>query len=163
MKLTPLVHEEIIGNNRFNYYIEVKAGIPELAVTVAAQAATINFSTAYKYNRINNVALIVQEAFENTADAAYNSLLVDVGDASDADGWIAAAQVNKNAGALIKAAYKTGALVAPKDYAADSVLSMTITPMAAKTLASLNRGSFIVLFDLYKFPTPIDVDAAAKS
>jgi hypothetical protein len=157
-QLHPLIHPEIIGQNQFNYYMEFKAAdIPAgLAVNTPY---TLNFGTAYKYNRVNNVALIVQDPFWDTADATQISTLVDVGDAGTPTGYIAAAQVNKYAGALIKAAYKTGGITVPKDYAANTLLDIIFTPGATWSLSNLKRGSLIVLFDLFKFSPPIDTDS----
>ena len=157
-QLHPLIEPEIDGANQYTHYMEFKSGdIP--AGLANAAAYTLNFGTAYKYNRVNTVALIVQQPFADTADAANNSTLVDVGDAAAANGYIAAAEVNLNAGALIKAAYKTGATAVPKDYAANAILSITLTPPAGKSLSNLKRGSLIVLFNLFKFPPPIDTDS----
>src|SRR4030095_3465855 len=157
-QLRPLIEPEVVGVNKYTHYMEIKSSdIP--AGLAAAAPWTVFFGSFYKYNRVNGVALIVQQGFENTADAAFNSVLVDVGDAGDPDGYITVAQCAAKAGALIKVAYKTGAYTVPKDYAADTVLQFTLTPGAGKSLSNLKRGSVIVLFDLFKFPPPIDTDS----
>jgi hypothetical protein len=108
---------------------------------------------------MNNVALIVQQGFEDTGAPTFDSVMVDVGDAGDPDGYITQAQVAAKAGALIKVAWKTGAYVVPKDYAANTVAECTLTPKTAFSLSNLRKGSLIVLFNLFKFPPPIDTDS----
>jgi hypothetical protein len=157
-KLTPLVDDEIIGQNQFTHYMELKAADIPAGMAVAT-AWTFVFGTAYKYNRVNNVAVIVQQPFSDPADAANNSTLLDVGDAAATNGYIAAAQINGNSGALIKIAWKTGATAVPKDYAADTTLDFILTPPAGKTLSNLKRGSVMILFNLFKLSPPFDTDS----
>jgi hypothetical protein len=156
--IRPLVDEEIDGTNQFTHYMEIKSGDIPAGLAVAA-TWTAHFTTFQKYMRVNNVALIVQQGFEDTADAAFDSVLVDVGEAAAANGWIAAAQVAAKSGSLIKVAWKTGATAVPKDYAAATVQEFTLTPKAGKSLSNLRKGSIIVLFSLFKFPPPIDTDS----
>lgn len=153
--LRPLIDPEIDGTNQFTHYMEIKSGDIPAGLAVAATWVA-HFTTFPKYLRCNNVALIVQQGFEDTGDAAFDSVLVDVGEAGAATGWIAAAQVAAKAGALIKVAWKTGATAVPKDYAANTVQEFTLTPKAGKSLSNLRKGSLVVLFNLFKFPPPID-------
>lgn len=157
--IRPLVDQEIDGVNQFTHYMEIKSGDIPAGLAVAATWVA-HFATFPKYLRCNNVALIVQQGFEDTADAAFDSVLIDVGEAGAAGGYIAAAQCAAKSGSLIKVAWKTGATAVPKDYAANTVQEFTLTPKAGKSLSNLRKGSVIVLFNLFRFPPPIDTGTA---
>jgi len=160
LKLTPLVLEEVVGQRQYTHYCEVKFNTAEVAaMSTVNTAVVIPLSTAYKYNRIDDCCLIVQQPFEDTADAAYNSTTISVGETGTPTGYINAAECNKNAGGLVKSAYKTGAITVPKDYAADTGLVVTVNAMAAKALSNLKKGSAIILFRLFKFAPPVDTDS----
>jgi hypothetical protein len=158
--LRPLIEPEIDGTNQFTHYIEIKSSDFPGGLAIAAPFVG-TFATFPKYCRLNNVALIVQQGFEDTTDPANNSVLIDVGEIGALTGWIAAAQCAAKSGSLIKVAWKTGATAVPKDYAADTNQVFTVTPMAGKTLSNLRKGSVIVLYNLFKFPFPVDKGSSA--
>ena len=157
-QLRPLITNEVIMQNQFTHYMEIKVG--DIPAGIAVNTPYVfNFGTVYTYNRVNNCLLVVQQPFEDTADAAFNTTTISVGEAAAPTGYINAAECNKNAGALVKAAWKTGAITFPKDYATPTILSFTINAMAAKTVSNLKKGSVIILFDIFKFAPPVDTDS----
>ena len=157
-QLRPLITNEVVSQNQFTHYMEFKASDIHAGIAVNTPY-TLDFATFYTYNRVNNCLLIVQQPFADTADAAFNTTTVSVGEVAAPTGYINAAECNKNAGALVKAAWKTGAQTVPKDYAANTVIRFTINAMAAKSLSNLKQGSVIILFDLFKFAPPVDTDS----
>ena len=83
----------------------------------------------------------LRRAFENTADAAFNSDTISVGDDAGVATHLAAQEANINGTEII---YATGNTVVL--YTAASNLKVTVNSMAAKSLSNLNRGELLLLF-----------------
>lgn len=96
------------------------------------------------------IAVKTAEAFEDTADAAFNSTAVTVGDAASATRYLASTQVNAKGSTVT---YKSGA-VANHAYDTAGEMRFAFASMTGKALASLNKGrllAYVRLADLKRF------------
>lgn len=93
---------------------------------------------------VRNVFTRTQAQFCNSADPAFNTTAVTLGDAGTANLFLSDAELNKNgAGVRFKAGTGT-----QKGYDADDVLNATFNSMAAKSLNSLDSGELWVFLEL---------------
>jgi hypothetical protein len=81
--------------------------------------------------------------FENTADAAFDSTAITVGDAGSATRHLASTQANAN-GTVVP--LRTAAV--QHDYTAADVVKVTVGSMSGKSLSNLNKGAARVFVDL---------------
>jgi hypothetical protein len=82
--------------------------------------------------------------FQNTLDPAFNSDTVSVGDTGSATRFTTATEANAN-GAFAPVLGNT-----PFLYAANDSLVITVNSMAAKALASINRGEYHVFLSWFR-------------
>lgn len=82
--------------------------------------------------------------FENTADAAFNSVTLDVGDTGSATRWFTAQQVNKNGAFIAVPILSATGVQGP--YAASQFFTVNFNSIAAKALLALNKGEIQILF-----------------
>jgi len=108
------------------------------ATVATAQTFTIPIPVGSTINQVEARLII---PFQNTADAAFNSDTVSVGDTGSATRWVNAVECNAN-GAFITAPQFSATLGGP--YAANQNLVVTVNSMAAKALNNINRGELHV-------------------
>jgi len=117
--------------------------------------AGIAVNTAYTFNVaplpllkasyvVRRIHCYLSVPFAASADAAFNSTTLSLGDAGSATRWLSAVQINANGSPTLTtfpgAAENT-------IYTANSQIQIVLTPSpASKTLSSLNVGKFYVLF-----------------
>ena len=116
----------------------------DLTQSTANTAQAITIRTAPIGLSVSDCAVRVKTPFKNSADAAFNSTTITVGDGGSAVRYIASTQVNAN-GAVVPFAVIPAANSSYVYTAADNI-TITFTPMAAKALSSLDTGELIVLF-----------------
>jgi hypothetical protein len=115
----------------------------DLTQATANTAQTITLLALKAGDQIMRVLWHLIRAFENTADAAFNSDTVSVGDTAAVTTHLAAAEANVNGTEII---YRTGNTVVL--YTAADILTVTFNSMAAKSLVNLNRGELRLFFAL---------------
>jgi hypothetical protein len=109
-------------------------------VTVAA-AQTITVAPFSAGDQMMRVFWYLKRPFENTADAAFNTTTVSVGDTAAVTTHLVAAEANINGTEII---YRTGNTTVL--YTTADILTVTFNSMAAKALVNINRGDLILLF-----------------
>jgi len=82
--------------------------------------------------------------FQNTADAAFNSDTVSIGDTGSGTRHTAATEANAN-GTFLRVMGNTAFL-----YTAADKLRITVNSMAAKSLVNLNRGEYHAFISLVR-------------
>jgi len=120
----------------------------DLTQATTNTAQTIKLCDLAAGDVILKVALRVKVPFENTADAAFNTTTVSVGDNAAVTTFLAAAEANKN-GTVVPNRIGT---VSGGPYAAADKVAVTFNAMAAKALNSINKGELHVFFRLYRIP-----------
>lgn len=121
--------------------------------------ATVNTAQVIQLAPVINGSLVkvkgalLKTPFKNSADAAFNTTAVTVGDGNSADRFLTSTELNANG------AYVTAKAGVAGDFAytgADTV-DITFNAMAAKALSSLDTGEldvFLALVDLNSLTTP---------
>jgi hypothetical protein len=120
----------------------------DLTQTTANTAQTIKLCDLVAGDINVKVALRVKTPFENTADAAFNTTTVSVGDVAAVNTYLTAAETNKN-GTVVPTRVSTNTAVV---YTAADKVAVTFNAMAAKSLSSINKGELHVFFRLYRIP-----------
>jgi hypothetical protein len=144
-----MTQEEQAAYPGYNYEYDIDVTYGHVTQSVVATAQTFNvFLTKAKYDQMRNVALVLVEPFQNTADNAFNSCTLSVGKTGTVAAYVLATELNKN-GAFVNAAYSTGAGL-PETYIAATQIIVTLNSMAAKALSNLNKGRVLILFNMYR-------------
>ena len=145
--LTPLTTNEI-AETRYTHRDDIYYRDLTQATTNTEQVFT--YFVPVEGDLIRNVGVVLAEAFQNTADAAYNTTTIRVGGTADDDEFILAVELNLN-GTEVYHAYNTGDAL-PKAYSATNTDAILITfgAQSGKSLNSLNKGHVIVMFDILK-------------
>jgi len=123
----------------YTHLCEVTAD--DLTQATVATAQTITVSTFNAGDQMIRVFWYLKKSFQNTADAAFNTTTVSVGDTALVTTHLAAAETNTN-GSFVT--YRTGNTLVL--YTAADILTVTFNAMAAKALSSINRGDLVLLF-----------------
>lgn len=120
-------------------------GEGDLTETTANTAQA--FTVAIPVNTIIKDCLVLLDVpFEDTADAAFNSTAVTVGDSGSATRFMSATELNVN-GTEITIKKMSGSATA---YPAADTLSISFASMAAKSLSSLNKGKVRIYVNMVK-------------
>ena len=82
---------------------------------------------------------------KNSADAAFNSTTINLGDAGSATRWMSGVQLNENGTEVITTF--PGA-TENQIYTANSQIQFVLNSMAAKSLSDLNVGKWYCLFNV---------------
>lgn len=144
MKRFPLLTEDVaaLGAN-----FEVIVDHTDLTEATANTAQTLElFEVDALYQQVELVRMELLEPFQDTADAANNTLAIEVGDGGDTDRLLTATQINVNGTEVF---IKGGTGTRHVFSAADTVDLLAPAPGAGKTLAALNRGKLRLLFRIY--------------
>ena len=142
-KITPLLGEQQQAKLAdFEVEVSYLDYISQTTVNTA-KALTVGAVSAKTSLRLVSFELVTP--FDNTADAAFNSHTVNVGDGGSATRFANAVEANKN-GTTVYLSHGTG--TAQVYTAADSII-VTLNSMAAKALSSLNKGLLRLYFKAY--------------
>lgn len=132
--LTPLTNEESAANNGANWRAVVTADM--LTMATANTKQTLKLMDLLTGDIVAAIWWRLKTNFQNSADAAFNSDTLSVGDGSSDTQFIAAKEVNAN-GTVISEGFSNTA-VGP--YTAAGVINAVFNSMAAKSLSSINKG-----------------------
>lgn len=148
MKITPLALQEITSNRPWTHRAVVLPGDFTISATNTEQVFTL--FTTQRGDQILGAGFDLDVPFENTADAAYNTTTIRIGDQDDDDIYLVAAELNNN-GSKVYQGYNTGDFTqATGTYDAAKTISVTFGSMAAKALTSLNKGRVIIYLALFR-------------
>lgn len=145
MKFFPLAHQEMISYDGHTHMAIITADDLTTAATNTAQKIKLATLPAGSY--VKRVTLKLVKAFRNSADNAFNTTAVTVGDNSAANTFITSKELNANAGGLITTPSLQNTAVGP--YSAADELDITFNAMVAKALLSVNEGEVHVLAEIY--------------
>lgn len=119
----------------------------DLTEAAVATAQVIKLLDLGVGSLVRNVYLVNHQPFQNSADPAFNTTTVTVGDGGTANKFVTSTETNAN-GVVVRTKAGTGTQAA---YDAAAALNVTVSAMAAKALASLDTG------ELWVFAEIIDV------
>lgn len=140
MKVFMLTEEERISKGAD---LGVEVTHEDLTETTANTAQVLTpFTVKALVQSVLCACIELKEAFEDTADAAFNTTAVIAGDAGDDDRYLTSTELNKN-GTEVYLKVGTGTTNVPT---ADLPVTLTFAAMALKALASLNKGRAIFYF-----------------
>lgn len=141
MKVQPLtLQEATIGG--FNYTATITH--EDLTQTTANTAQTINIvNPLVAGSTIEAVAWELVTPFENTADTAFNTTTMSVGDSAAVTTHISATELNLNGTEVFRGRTNTA-----KSYTSADKLTVTFNSMTGKSLSNINKGELVVFFRL---------------
>lgn len=164
MKLGPQVIEELTEYDwRWDFsFRDIPAGIANNTPQVFPLGG-INVQGTSGWNGVNNsqptmragdqmvqVYLHIITPFANTADTAFNTTTVSLGDQGSATRFLSAVQVNLNG------AFVTDTYFAPNNAyiylvgVLPQYLQFTLNSQSAKSISNLNQGKLAIYFQLYR-------------
>lgn len=155
MKFRPLTTNERAETPTFTHVAIITAD--DLTQATANTLQTITLCALAAGDVVQRVMWYLRRAFENTADAAFNSDTVSVGDTAAVTTHLAAAEANINGTEIIWRTGNTAVL-----YTAADVLTVTINSMAAKSLVNINRGELLLFFSLSRVKFAVDAIASSQ-
>ncbi len=154
MLVRPLTTNERAETPGFTHVARITAD--DLTTTANATAQAITLCALKALDVVGRVMGIARTPFQNTADAAFNSDTVSIGDSGSATRWGAGVEANANGTFLNQ--FSTTAVL----YTANDSLIVTINSMTAKALNNINRGEYYVLFQLIRALDVVNAIAAAR-
>lgn len=156
VKLTPFTDNEIASmSGKWTHYAIIDAKLGDLTVSVVTTEQVFPLFTPLAGDWIKAVGILVTESFQNTADAAYNSTTIRIGDTNDDDQFIVAQEMNTN-GTVVPFGYNTGDAL-PFTYLTATLhgIVATVGDTSGKKLTDLNRGRVVILFDIFRPSKPM--------
>jgi hypothetical protein len=118
----------------------------DLTETANATAQTVQIATITGLRQLVEVVRMELIApFQDTADAANNSTLLEVGDDGDTDRFLTSTQLNVNGTEV----YMKAGTGTRHVYSSDDTLDLLFTPPSGKNLAALNRGEVRIIVKLH--------------
>ncbi len=143
MRVQPLATNEIADNGGYTHICAISAD--DLTQATAAAVQTIKLADLKAGDSILKVAWRVKTFFKASADAAFNTTTMSVGNtATGVAAHIAAIELNEN-GTEVRQGF-TNTAVGP--YTAADSITATFGSMAAKSLLNINVGEVEILFEL---------------
>ncbi len=144
MKVTPLLGESAI-TKLADLEVEITFAdfIAQTTANTAQLAAVPGGILAKTSVKLVSAELVVP--FEDTADAAFNSNILTIGDTGSATRHLTTMQLNKNG----TPAYLSHGTGTQQVYTAADTLGFTLASMASKSLSSLKKGVLRAYFKLY--------------
>src|SRR6266481_89325 len=106
--LQPLTENEKAAYPGYNFAFVIDATLGNITMATSnTEQVFTAFTTLAKYDQLRKVGMILSEALQNTADAAYNTTTVRVGKTGTDNAYVTATETNLN-GTEVYAAYSTG-------------------------------------------------------
>lgn len=156
MKVSPLATNEIADNGSFTHIATITADDLTTAATNTAQ--TITLVSLMAGDIIGKILWRAKTFFQASADAAFNTTTMSIGDtASGVATHKAAIELNVN-GTEVREGFSNTA-VGP--YTAADSLTATFNAMAAKALLSIDTGEVEILFQLIR-PSVLEEAVSGK-
>ena len=128
----------------FNF--AVKLTHADLDLTTNSTAQTLELMDLAAGDVVLDCAVRVKTAFKDSADAAFNTLGIEVGDGGDVDRYLASQEVNEN-GTEVLTKVGTGTRLA---YNAADTVDIVVTPTSGKNVAALTTGELMVYLRVAK-------------
>lgn len=116
----------------------------DLTQSAAATAQVIPLLALIAGLMVVKVATRLVTPFQNTADGAFNSAAITIGDGGTANLYLTSQETNAN-GTSIAAKAGTGTL---KAYTGADSLNLTFNSMTGKSLVNLNAGALTVFLEV---------------
>lgn len=153
MKFSCLTIEERAATGGFTHRLDFSyADIPAGIANNTSKVWAAGFLPAVAASDIiKRVELHLTTKFQNTADAAFNSDTISIGDATTATRFVNASEANAN-GTAVNDVFP-GA-VENVIYTAAGQLQLTLNSMAAKSISNLNAGKAYCLFAIDRAADP---------
>jgi len=148
MKVSPLPYEARIATG-FTHVAEIVAA--DLTQVTAATAQTIELIPVALGSLVEKAAVLVETAFADASDTAFNSVTVEVGDGGSAARFLAAQQVNVN-GTEVMAKGGTGTLHA---YTGTDTVDIKFNSMSDKSLVDIDTGKLFVFLSVRELPAQV--------
>ncbi len=142
MIVRPLTTNERAELPGFTHVIVITAN--DLTQATANTAQTFDAFALLAGDIIAKAIGVPVVPFQNTADAAFNSDTVSIGDTGSGTRHTAATEANAN-GTFLRVMGNTAFL-----YTAADKLRITVNSMAAKSLVNLNRGEYHAFISLVR-------------
>lgn len=153
MKFSPNIENEVAGldyTHRLDFsWQDIPAGI---AANTSNTTWPITLPTPVAGDEVISAHLHVTEAFQNTADAAFNSTTVSLGDTNSATRFFSAVQVNANGSVVPDSTEQTDYI-----YTTPYQLVLTMNSMTAKSLSNLNKGKAYIEMKIFR-PSKLGID-----
>lgn len=142
LKLTPLLHEEMVANGGFSHIVVIDAD--NLTETTANTAQPIALPTLPKGWIYNKGYGYLVTPFQDTRDAAYNTTTFSLGDVGDTARYIASAQLNLNGTEITIPKFGNTAF----QFTAATGLLATFGSQSGKSLSNINKGELHVVVQI---------------
>ena len=152
MSLKPVMMQER-AHKGVTHFVDISH--TDLTQTTADTAQAIQILAAPRGTLVEVVGTWLMEAFEDTADAAFNTTTLEIGDAADADRLLVSQETNVK-GTEVYAKAGTGAYA--YDGATATAVNATFSAMAAKNLAALKTGKVRIYLRIVDLTKPGDRD-----
>jgi len=147
LAMFPQTIQEMTGQTGYNFRADLYYS--DLKETTVSTATTFDIFTPPRAgDRIEAVVLDLIQSFQNTADTAFNTTGVTVGDSGDVDNLIVSIECNKNGTLGTFPAESTGDALPYAVPTTPLIIQLVITPTSGKALANLNRGHLSVRFKI---------------
>ncbi len=117
----------------------------DLTETAANGTQTIALLSLLAGQAVLRCALRVATALADASDAAFNSVLLEVGDGGDTDRYLTSTQLNVNGTEVL---YKLHPSTTPNVYVADDTVDALFTPGTGKILTDIDVGELTLLFEV---------------
>lgn len=122
----------------------------DLTQATANTAQVIPILSVNAGSYVSDCATKLVTAFKNSADAAFNTTAITVGDGGSANRFLTSTELNENGTEVY---YKAGALTSPYVYTTADTIDITFNAMSAKALVDLNAGELIVFLNVAELAT----------
>src|SRR4030095_4682700 len=153
MRSTHITNEEKTSSGGFT--VRVDFSYRDIATGIANNTAA-TYGAGYlpalrASDIVKRVLLHITTPFQNTADAAFNTTTISVGDTTTATRFVNASESNLNGTEVLNVF--PGA-VENVIYTTTAQLQLTINSMAAKSISNLNAGQGYILFAIDRAADP---------
>ena len=152
MKITALSLQELASNRPWTHRAVLTPSDITMATANTEQVFTL--FTTQRGDQILGFGFNLDVPFSNSADAAYNTTTIRIGDQDDDDIYLVATELNLN-GTEVYQGYNSGDFTqATGTYDAAKAIWVTLGAQTGKSLTSLNLGRVIILMALFR-PTDL--------
>lgn len=144
VRVAPLSSEESALQGGANLVVELTHECLTEAAANTAQTIAL-FDVGAKINLVSLTRAELVVPFENTADAAFNTTPIIVGDDGDTARFLVSMEINVNGTEVIE----KGGVAVQYNYTAANTVDIVFGSMAAKSLVDINKGKLRLFFRLF--------------
>ena len=123
----------------------------DLTESTANTAQNVTLVTLPANSVVLRAATYLKTPFQDTADAAFNSTALIVGDSGDTDRYITSQQLNVNGTEVLAKAHASS--TTPWAYESATAVVANFASMSAKNLAALNAGEVHIFLEVAQLDT----------